>query len=148
MSMATGDPAGVFMLDTNIISHLMRDARGIVAQRARASIAEGKVKMLCTSVVVQSELLFGLSKRPSERLQFAYELEMARLEVFALDAATAPHYANVRAHLERQGTPIGGNDIFIAAHALALNATLVTDNEEEFRRVPGLSVENWLRQAN
>ena len=143
----SGEP-GVFLLDTNIISHLMRDGRGVVAQCARAAISEGRVKVLCTSVVVQSELLFGLAKRPSARLRAAYDVEMAKLEVVALDAAAAPHYANVRAHLERQGTPIGGNDLFIAAQVLALNATLVTDNDAEFRRVPGLAVENWLRQPD
>ena len=138
-------PSGIFLLDTNVISQLMRDERCIVAQRAQAAIAEGRVQLLCTSVVVQSELMFGLAKRPSVRLQTAYEDAMSQLEVFALDAATGPHYASLRTHLERQGTPIGGNDLFIAAHALALNATLVTDNEVEFRRVPGLAVENWLR---
>ena len=136
---------GIFLLDTNIISNLMRDDRGMVAQRARAAIAEGRVQLLCTSVVVQSELLFGLAKRPSVRLQAAYEDAMSQIEVFALDAAAGPHYASLHAHLERQGIPIGGNDSFIAAHALALNATLVTDKEVEFRRVPRLAVENWLR---
>ena len=137
--------SGIFLLDTNIISQLMRDERGMVAQRAQAAIADGRAQLLCTSVVVQGELLFGLAKRPSVRLQIAYDQAISQLEVFALDAATGPHYASLRAHLERQGTPIGGNDSFIAAHALALNATLVTDNEVEFRRVPGLAVENWLR---
>ena len=141
------DDPSVFLLDTTIISHLMRDGRGSVAKRARAAIADGRVKMLCTSVVVQSELLFGLAKRPSARLQAAYDVEMSKLEVLAPDAATAPLYASVRAHLERQGTPIGANDLLIAAHALALEATLITDNEDEFRRVPGLAVENWLRPA-
>lgn len=136
---------GIFLLDTNIIGNLMRDDRGMVAQRAQAAIAEGRVQLLCTSVVVQSELLFGLAKRPSVRLQAAYDRAMTQLEVFTLDESTGPCYASLRAHLERQGTPIGGNDLFIAAHALALNATLVTDNEVEFRRVPGLAVENWLR---
>lgn len=136
---------GIFLLDTNIISDLMRNERSMVAQRAQAAIAEGRAQMLCTSVVVQSELLFGLAKRPSVRLQAAYDGAMTQLEVFALDTSTSAHYASLRAYLERQGTPIGGNDMFIAAHALALNATLVTDNEDEFRRVPGLAVENWLR---
>lgn len=138
---------GIFLLDTNIVSHLMRDERGVVAQRARKAIEDGRVRMMCTSIVVQCELLFGLAKRPSERLRAAYEVEMAKLEVFNLDSTVAPVYADVRAHLERKGTPIGGNDSLIAAHALALEATLVTGNEAEFLRVPGLRVENWLHAA-
>ena len=67
--------------------------------------------------------------------------------MLAIDDAVAPHYARVRHHLERLGTPIGPNDLLIAAHALALDAVLITDNENEFRRVPGLQVENWLRDA-
>ena len=63
----------------------------------------------------------------------------------AMDGNVIQHYANVRAHLERMGTPIGPNDTLIAAHALTLNCTLVTDNETGFLRVPGLKVENWLR---
>jgi tRNA(fMet)-specific endonuclease VapC len=61
-----------------------------------------------------------------------------------LDATVSGHYACIRAALERQGTPIGGNDLWIAAQALALGAMLVTDNVKEFGRVPGLVVENWL----
>ena len=69
---------------------------------------------------------------------------VAGLAVPPLDAATSSHYARIRAGLERQGTPIGGNDLWIAAQALALGAVLVTDNVREFSRVPGLTVENWL----
>ncbi len=69
---------------------------------------------------------------------------MAGLAVPPLDAATSAHYARIRAVLERQGKPIGGNDLWIAAQALALGAVLVTDNVKEFSRVSGLAVENWL----
>ena len=69
---------------------------------------------------------------------------MAGLAGPPLDAATSSQYARIRAGLERQGTSIGGNDLWIAAQALALGAVLVTDNVREFRRVPGLKVENWL----
>jgi tRNA(fMet)-specific endonuclease VapC len=70
---------------------------------------------------------------------------LASIEVAALDSGVDEHYGRIRAELEAHGTPIGGNDLLIAAHALAEQATLVTDNTGEFRRVPGLRVENWLR---
>lgn len=135
--------SGIYMLDTNIISDLMQGANSIAAQRARQAIAQGRVKQLCCSVVVECELLFGLTKRPSARLQAAYNLEMEKLEILVLTSSVAAHYAKIRAYLEALGTPIGANDTLIAAHALAVDATLVSA-DAEFMRVPGLKVENWL----
>lgn len=131
------------LLDTNIISSLMREPTGVAAQRMAQVIDEGQ-KVL-TSVVVQCELEFGLAKRPSARLSQAYDIVMRHIEVATLDEHVVNHYAKVRNHLESSGQAIGANDNLIAAHALALGASLVTDNETEFRRVPGLTVENWLR---
>jgi tRNA(fMet)-specific endonuclease VapC len=136
-----------YLLDTNIISHMMHNADGIVALQLKSLIQSGAVEQLYTSVVVQSELLFGLAKRPLARLQTAYTQQMTGLTVMPLDENVSQHYATVRLALERAGTPIGPNDIFIAAHALALGCTLVTDNEAEFRRVPGLQVDNWLKKV-
>ena len=79
----------------------------------------------------------GLNERLNELTE--------RLPLLGVDASAARHYARIRAQLERQGQPIGANDLWIAAQALAADATLVTDNEGEFRRVPGLALENWLR---
>ena len=132
-------------LDTNIISHFMRDATGIAAMRVMTAQDTGRKVM--TSIVVQCELEFGLSKRPSRRLELAYAEVMQRIDVLALDTTVVSHYAAIRNALERQGTPIGPNDTLIAAHALSIDAVLVTDNDDEFRRVPGLQVENWLREA-
>ena len=132
-------------LDTNIISHFMRDATGIAAMRVMTAQDTGRKVM--TSIVVQCELEFGLSKRPSRRLELAYAEVMQRIDVLALDSTVVAHYASIRNVLERQGTPIGPNDTLIAAHALSIDAVLVTDNDDEFRRVPGLQVENWLREA-
>ncbi len=131
----------IVLLDTNIISHIMRQPDGPAAKRANEL---GVAERLCTSVVVQSELLFGLEKNPSKRIQSAYNVAMAGIDVLPLENNVAPQYARIRAALESGGKPIGANDLLIAAHALALEATLVTDNETEFRRVPGLRVENWL----
>lgn len=135
-----------YLLDTNIISHMMHNADGIVALHLQGLILSGAVGKLLTSVVVECELLFGLAKRPSARLQIAYDQQMSGLTVMPLDETVSQHYAQIRFALERAGTPIGPNDTLIAAHALALGCTLVTDNEAEFRRVPGLLVQNWLKE--
>ena len=140
---ATLTAPGIFLLDTNIISDLMKGERSLAAKRGREAIQQGRIASLCTSVVVQCELLFGLLKRPSVRLQAAYDLEMARLEVMPLLDTVPPFYARLRVQMEAEGTPMGANDALIAAHAMALNATLVSA-DAEFLRVPGLRVENWL----
>lgn len=135
-----------YLLDTNIISRIMKDGQGHDAQRYRARLQQDPECTLVTSVVVQSELLFGLARRPSQRLRTAYELQIAQLEVMPLDENVSAHYAELRAQLEQLGTPIGANDTFIAAHAMALGATLVSA-DIEFARVPGLQVQNWLAPA-
>ena len=135
--------SGLFMLDTNIISDLMRGTASRASASCRRAIQKGEVTTFCTSVVVQCELLFGLTKRPSDKLQAAYVIEMSKLQVLPLTPDIAAHYAELRTQLEALGTLIGPNNALIAAHALAMNATLVT-GEAEFLRVPGLRVENWL----
>ena len=133
-----------FLLDTNIISALMKDRSGVDTARVREWGLRTPDSTLVTSVVVQYELLFGLARYGSQRLQAAYDIHMQSLLVLPLDDRVGPHYAKLRAHLEQTGTPIGANDTLIAAHALAIGATLVTANAE-FTRVPGLRVENWLQ---
>ena len=136
-----------YLLDTNIISHTMKYPLGIVAQRMQQitenAMSSGKSAPLCTSVIVQGELLFGLAKNPSNRLLAAYNTTMKYIPVMGLEPTVALHYSQIRIALTRAGTPIGPNDTFIAAHALALGYTLVTDNEDEFSCVVGLKVENW-----
>lgn len=135
-----------YLLDTNIVSALMKDHSG----RDTASVRKWALRTsdcnLVTSVVVQYELLFGLARHGSTRLQAAYEIQMQNLLVLPLDEAIGPHYAKLRTLLEQAGTPIGANDTLIAAHALALGATLVTA-DAEFARVPGLKIENWLQPS-
>jgi tRNA(fMet)-specific endonuclease VapC len=132
-----------YLLDTNIISHMMVNADGIVAKRAERRMTSPNAPELCTSIIVQCELAFGLKKRPSVRLQAALNAQLEGLIVLPLDQEVVTHYANLRTQLEALGTPIGPNDALIAAHALAINATLVS-GDAEFLRVPGLKVENWL----
>lgn len=133
----------IYLLDTNIISHLMKDGQSVSANRCRDRLLKEPDCKLVTSVVVQCELMFGLAKYPSQRLQRAYALQMESLSVVALDDSVCSRYATLRHHLELAGTPIGGNDTLIAAHALALDATLVSA-DAAFARVPGLRLENWL----
>ena len=136
------------LLDTNIISELMRHPRGKVAAQIQRLAQEQPDGRICTSAVVDCELRFGVTRKGSARLADAYTRAMSVIEVRDLPTAVAPIYADIRTHLEQLGRPIGPNDLLIAAHALALDATLVTDNESEFRRVPGLVVENWLKSAH
>ena len=132
-----------YLLDTNIISALMKDRTGAITANVRAWAQRLPDCRLVTSVVVQYELLFGLARHGTSRLQTAYDIQMNKLPVLPLDAAVGPHYARLRAHLEKAGTPIGANDTLIAAHALALGATLITA-DAEFSRIPDLALENWL----
>lgn len=129
-----------YLLDTNIISDLVRHPQGVVFQR----LAAVEENCICTSIIVVCELRFGASKSGSLRLLQQLESILEVLPILSLSSPVDRHYAAIRTHLEQTGRPIGPNDLLIAAHALALNLTLVTANVREFGRVPGLSVENWL----
>lgn len=129
-----------FMLDTNILSHLIRNPQGMVAER----ITQVGETSICTSVIVAAELRFGAAKKASGRLSERVAAILSLLDVIPLDQPVDDHYAILRAQLEAKGQQIGANDLLIAAHALSFGYTVVTDNEREFRRVEGLQVENWL----
>ncbi|MCI3131813.1 type II toxin-antitoxin system VapC family toxin [Phenylobacterium aquaticum] len=129
------------MLDTNILSDLVRNPRGRVAER----ITEFGESQVCTSVIVAAELRFGAARKGSDRLTAQLERILAALPVLPLEPPADEAYGRIRADLEARGLPIGGNDLLIAAHALSLGHVVVTDNEREFARIPGLTVENWLR---
>lgn len=129
------------LLDTDILSDLMRHPQGRIAQRI-ARLGEDRV---CTSIVVIAELRAGIAKRRSRRLADQLAAILDGLDVLPLEAPADASYGELRARLEQSGNAIGGNDMLIAAHALALELTLVTGNEREFSRVRGLRVENWLR---
>jgi tRNA(fMet)-specific endonuclease VapC len=130
-----------YLLDTNILSDLVRHPQGVVFQRI-ATVGEDSV---CTSIIVACELRFGAVKSGSSRLVRQLEQILAVLPVLSFDPPVDSHYGAIRTHLEQLGTPIGPNDLLIAAHALALDLTLVTANTREFERVPALSLDNWLR---
>jgi tRNA(fMet)-specific endonuclease VapC len=132
-----------FLLDTNIISHMMVNGDGAAARRAIQVLTEQPDIELCTSIVVQCELLYGLRKRPSQRLQRAFELQMLGIKVVALEEADAAVYGTLRHTLELSGNPLGPNDLLIAAQAIRCDATLVSA-DAAFARVPGLKLQNWL----
>lgn len=131
----------LYLLDTNAVSDLADNPTGPVA----AKIAEIGVDKVATSIIVGAEIAFGLQWKQSARLNEQMRKVLSSLTMLPLEAPADEHYGVVRANLKRLGRPIGPNDLFIAAHALALGAILVTANTGEFSRVPGLKTENWLR---
>ena len=129
-----------YMLDTNIISDLIRNPQGKAAKRI-AKVGEDNI---CTSIIVAAELRYGCAKSGSERLFRVVEDLLGEIDVLRLEIPADSEYGGIRAELEAAGKPIGGNDLLIAAHAYATGAIIVTANADEFRRVRGLKVENWL----
>jgi len=130
-----------YLLDTNIISDLVRNPGGAVAQR----IAEiGHVNVL-TSIIVASELRFGAAKKASPKLTARVDGILKRFSVMPFEAPADMYYGSMRAALESQGQTISENDLLIASHAITLGCTLVTANEREFARIDGLTFENWLQ---
>jgi tRNA(fMet)-specific endonuclease VapC len=129
-----------YMLDTNIVSDLIRNPQGKVAKRI-AKLGEGNI---CTSIIVAAELRYGCAKSGSKRLLKAIEDLLGEINVLPFEVPADTEYGGIRAELEAAGKPIGGNDLLIAAHAYATGSTIVTANTGEFKRIRGLNVENWL----
>jgi tRNA(fMet)-specific endonuclease VapC len=132
-----------FLLDTNIVSDLVRRPHGRVAQQIH-DVGEAQV---CTSIIVAAELRYGATKRGSPRLSAQLEAVLDALDVMPFEAPADTAYGRLRARLEQVGRPIGGNDLLIAAQAVVLGYAVVTDNEREFARIDELPCENWLREA-
>jgi tRNA(fMet)-specific endonuclease VapC len=134
-----------YLLDTNICIYIAKQKPpGVLARLQR--LRPGDVGM---SVITYLELVYGAwkSQHREENLERIKELELL-IPVLPMDASAGLHYGQVRAELERKGSPVGAYDLLIAAHALSLGLTLVTNNVREFRRIAQLRVENWaLRQA-
>lgn len=131
------------MLDTNALSELVRNPHGALAQKLNALQPDS----VCTSIVAACELRFGAQRKGSAPLTQRVEQLLHALTVLPLDMPADEHYADIRATLERSGTPIGSHDLFIAAHARSRGMTLLTRNLREFQRVPGLTVEDWPNSA-
>jgi tRNA(fMet)-specific endonuclease VapC len=130
-------------LDTNICSYILR--RHPVAMIERFAGLDRA--QLWLSAIVAAELRFGAVKLGSARFAAAVETWLTGFDVRPWPVDATRQYANIRYALERAGQPIGGMDLLIAAHALAEDAVLVTNNAREFMRVPGLAVEEWALPA-
>jgi tRNA(fMet)-specific endonuclease VapC len=132
-----------YLLDTSIVSDLVRHPQGRIAGHIR-KVGETQV---CTSIIVAAELRYGAAKKGSQRLTAQLETVLGALDVLPFETPADAIYGQIRTRLEQIGKPIGGNDLLIAAQAVALGCTIVTDNEGEFARIDGLPRENWRRQA-
>lgn len=128
-----------FMLDTNTISHIVKQHSAVIRRLEVIPIAS-----LCLSSITAGELLFGLEKRPAAtRLRVAVNEFLRSVNVLPWDQTTAHRYGIVRAELERLGRPLASLDLLIAAHALAADAVLVT-SDHAFNHVAGLRIEDWI----
>lgn len=129
-----------FMLDTNICIYAMKGRPPELVGRFKAH-----ADRICTSAIVLAELRFGVEKstRRQQSLE-ALDAFVAMLDVLPFDERAAAHYGELRAALERAGTPCGQADMQIGAHARSLGMRLVTNNRREFDRMPGVLVENWV----
>ena len=128
------------MLDTNIISDLIRNPKGKAA-RCIASVGD---EALCTSIIIAGELRYGCAKKASPKLLQKVEEILSVIPVLPFDVPADTEYGEIRSELEQAGQTIGQNDLLIAAHASVLGLTLATANTRAFCRVSGLRVENWL----
>ena len=132
----------IYLLDTNILTYLIKNQPPAVAERVNRLSPEDDLAM---SYVSYAELLMG-AERSSERERTIQRLERLRQEIIVLypdNPAICQHYAAQFTSLKAAGTPIGANELWIACHALAEGATLVTNNTREFQRIAGLRLENW-----
>src|SRR6185437_1039991 len=129
-----------YMLDTDTCSYIMKRSNPAVLNR----LQQTPVNDVCISVITKSELMYGVEVSPRRQQdENALDAFLAHVEVLDFPDGAAPHYAKIRANLKAQGTMIGANDLFIAAHARSLGLTLVTNNTSESKRVPDLMIANW-----
>jgi len=129
-----------YMLDTDICSYIMKRS----SQELLKRLQQVRVSQVCISVITKSELLFGVEMSPRRQQdEIALKAFLSYVDVLDFPDEAAPYYANIRAYLKTRGTMIGANDLFIAAHARSLGITLVTNNTQEFSRVPDLVLQNW-----
>jgi tRNA(fMet)-specific endonuclease VapC len=132
----------VYMLDTDISSYIMKRSDKMVLRQLQTV----PVSDICISAITESELMYGVEVSPRQQQdRAALDAFLKHVEVLDYPDQAAPHYGQIRAALKLAGSLIGANDLLIAAHARTLGLTLVTNNTREFRRVKGLSLENWTK---
>ncbi len=129
-----------YLLDTDTLSDLVRHPQGVIARRIEAVAPEA----IATSVIAAAELRYGAAKKGSRRLANQVSAILSHLTILPFETPVETAYGRIRRDLEAAGTPIGGNDLLIAAQAQTLGCCVVTGNVREFGRVSGLKVENWL----
>jgi tRNA(fMet)-specific endonuclease VapC len=131
-----------FMLDTNICIYIIKRKPLNVIERFKQT----KISQIGVSTITLSELSYGVSKSSKpEQNQMALAQFLAPLEILPYGDDAAQYYGDLRTHLEKQGTPVGSLDMLIAAHALSIACTLITNNVKEFVRIPNLKIENWVQ---
>jgi tRNA(fMet)-specific endonuclease VapC len=129
-----------YVLDTNIVIYVIKNR----PEAARVRFNENAGRMAISSITL-AELMHGVEKSERQAANLSIVEDFcSRLDVLPYTIKAAAHYGSIRAALERAGTPIGVNDLHIAAHTRSEGLTLVTNNESEFVRVPALQIENWL----
>ena len=129
-----------YMLDTNICIYIIKNK----PKKVIMELKRHKPSEICVSAITYAELTYGVEKSMAvEKNRLALALLFSNIEVLDFDTKAAIHYGKIRAYLEKQGTPIGSLDMMIAAHAMSLGYTVVTNNIKEFERVPDLKLENW-----
>jgi tRNA(fMet)-specific endonuclease VapC len=129
-----------FMLDTDTCSYILKRANAAVMKRLQSV----PIDEVCISAITNAELLYGVAVSPRKQMdQLAVDAFLRHVVIVDFSGDVAVHYAEIRADLKMRGAMIGAHDLFVAAHALALGMTLVTNNTREFRRVRGLAIENW-----
>lgn len=129
----------LFLLDTNVLSALIKDPRGIIASRLR----EIPNELIATSIIVSCELRFGAEKKSSPRLAEKADALLKMMHVLPIGSGVDRIYAKTRAAMEQRGHGISAHDLLIASQAIFYGATLVTENQREFSRVPDLKMESW-----
>ena len=131
-----------YMLDTNICIYVIRKKPEQVIERLKQT----RISDIGISSITLSELEYGAARSSKpEQNRLALGEFLAPLEILPYDDMAAYEYGKIRAYLERKGTPIGSMDMLIAAHALSVDCSLVTNNVREFNRVPSLNIENWAK---
>jgi tRNA(fMet)-specific endonuclease VapC len=128
----------IFMLDTDTVSFALRGVGAVAARLAKHKRSE-----LCLSAITVAELRFGADKRRSRKIHQAIDAFLSGVDVLAFDNSAAEKFGAIAAALASAGEPIGQMDTLIAGHALAVRATLVTNNQRHFSKVNGLKLENW-----
>lgn len=140
--MASGIEQPRYMLDTNTASYIIKGNPPAVRERLR----EVPMARVCISAITQAELLLGVARKPdAQRLRDTVREFLLRLEILPWDGDAAEMYAQLRAGCERNGTPLGSMDMLIAAHAVAVGAALVTNDNTFYNVRPALSLEDWTR---